>query len=307
MKRRIMILIVVSIFLFVGCGSAEKQLAPVSAPMQDAESVAEPGVAEWPDTTANTEESSVDVGETMPKMIIYNGELNLIVKNTVTMQEEVTVRVEEMGGYVSNSNSYAYDNGLMRVTLTLRVPAENFNAMMAVLRAMALEISSESISSQDVTQEYVDLESRLRALQAKATRLEALMEQAEDTEAVLAVYEELSATQQEIEQTKGRMRYLERSAAMATITVQLTPDELSQPVEVAGWRPAGTLKRAVEALINTFQFLFEALIWLVILVVPVVVFIGIVGFVLLKLLGVVFKRRGRKQKATSSNPPTTQA
>ena len=158
--------------------------------------------------------------------------------------------------------------------MTLRVPAEKFHEVMAQLRKLALEVNHDSTSSEDVTQEYVDLESRLRALEDKAARLEELMQEAEDTEAVLAVYRELSATQQEIEQVKGRMQYLERSSAMATISVTLTPDELSRPVEVAGWRPQGTAKRAVEALLNTLKFLGNALIWIVIYVVPVLAVVG---------------------------------
>jgi len=173
---------------------------------------------------------------------------------------------------------------------------------MTALRDMALEVSRENISSQDVTQEYVDLESRLDALEVKADRLEILMEQAEDTEAVLEVYEHLSATQMEIEQTKGRMRYLERSSAMATIEVQLTPDELSRPVEIAGWRPTGTLKRAVEALIEALQFLIDALIWLIILVTPVLLFIGFVLFIFVKALGLIFKRRKHKHTPDAAQP-----
>ena len=192
----------------------------------------------------------------------------------------------------------------MRINLTLRVPADRFHEVMAALRKMAMEVTQESIGSQDVTQEYVDLESRLRALEAKALRLEELMEAAEDTEAVLAVYQELSRTQQEIEQTKGRMQYLERSAAMATIDVYLTPDELSQPVEIAGWRPVGVMKEAFEALINVFQFLVNALIWVVILIVPVAIFLSLVFFVFTRVLRVVFKRRRRKTEAAATPPAT---
>ena len=235
-------------------------------------------------------------------MIIYTGEISLVVKDTIKAQEDITQMVEAMEGYVSNSSSYAYGGGLMRINLTLRLPADRFNEVMADLRAMAMEVTQENIGSQDVTQEYVDLESRLRALEAKADRLEELMKEAEDTEAVLAVYQELSQTEQEIEQTKGRMQYLERSAAMATITVSLTPDELSQPVEIAGWRPAGIAKQAIEALVSVFQWLLGALIWIVILIVPVVLFLGLVFYVLTRLLGVVFKRRRRNQKAASPPP-----
>jgi hypothetical protein len=236
------------------------------------------------------------------RMIIYTAELALVVRDTEATQLDVVSLAEGAGGYVASASSYAYGNGLRRITLSIRVPAEAFNTTMDALRDLALEVTQDSITSDDVTQEYVDLESRLSALEVKAARLEELMEEAEDTEAVLAVYEELSATQIQIEETKGRMRYLERSSSMATITVYLTPDELSQPVEIAGWRPQGTVKRAVEALIEAFQFLVDALIWFVLAIAPVVVFIGLVLYVLIRLLGWIIRRlrgKGRNRKTVT--------
>lgn len=233
-------------------------------------------------------------------MIIYNGYLDLVVLDSLKTQEEVQGLAEEFGGYVVSSESTRYQQGLLTVNMALRVPAEKFNDVMSRLRKMALEVNRDSVSSENVTQEYVDLQSRLRALEAKAARLEELMEKAEDTEAVLAVYRELSATQQEIEQVKGRMQYLERSAAMATINVTLTPDALSRPVEVAGWRPQGTAKRAVEALLSTFQFLGNAFIWILLYVVPVLGVIGGVIFLVIKGLSRLF---GRRKRASKSQPP----
>lgn len=301
MKPKGILCLLVLAGVLMGCGAAAPQRAVETVIVEKAVEVdgaREEAPGSWSGNV--TDEQGPSVGETVTRMIIYNGEIALVVQDTVASQEKITTLASGWGGYISNASSYAYEGGLRRITLTLRVPAEKFNEAMAALRAMALEISSESIGSEDVTQEYVDLESRLAALEAKAARLEELMEQAEDTEAVLAVYEQLSATQQEIEQTKGRMRYLKRTAAMATITVTLTPDELSQPIEIAGWRPGGTLKHAFEALINTFQFLVDALIWIVVWVAPVLAFIGLILFGFIKLLGLLFKRR--KPKAPVEPP-----
>jgi len=247
--------------------------------------------------------ASVDLQAAQPtKMIVYNAEMSLVVKDSDVAQADITRMIEGVGGYVSNSSSYTYSGGLRRITLTLRLPADKFNDAMQALRDMAMEVTQETIGTQDVTQEYVDLESRLRALEAKADRLEQLMEEAEDTEAVLAVYEQLSQTQIEIEQTKGRMQYLERSAAMATITVSLTPDALSQPIEIAGWRPAGIVKSAFEALIKVFQWLIGALIWIIILIIPVSLFIGGVLYLFGRGLRLIFGRRKRTPRTPPAPP-----
>ncbi len=285
--------------MLIGCGarsaSDEAQgvwgesaaLAPAEAPREEYEAAVDADYA-----YADEEETAP---ADLPRMIIYNGSLVLVLADTDAGQNAVVKAAEDAGGYISSASSYSYESGLRRIELTLRVPAESFNATMDALRALAMEVTQDSISSQDVTQEYVDLESRLKALEAKEARLEELMEEAEDTEAVLAVYAELSATQIQIEETKGRMRYLERQSGMATITVTLVPDELSRPVEIAGWRPQGTAKRAVEALVNAFQFLVDALIWVVIVLLPVVAFIGLVVYGFVRLLGLVFRRKKRKQ------------
>jgi hypothetical protein len=297
MKRRWWLLAALLVVLAASgsaCGSAMRSDEPQAY---------DGGAAEAPAMAPEEPAADVTGGATdLPdadRMIIYTGYLDLVVRDVDGAQDAAVDLVVEAGGHLAGSSSTAYGDGLRRINLTLRVPAGAFNDVMAGLRDLALEIRRESVESQDVTQEYVDLASRLGALEAKAARLETLMEEAEDTEAVLAVYEELSETQIEIEEVKGRMRYLERQSSMSTITVELTPDELSQPVEIAGWRPQGTAKRALEALIETFQFLIDALIWIVIVILPVLVFIGLVIYGIIKVLGLIFgwgKRKERKQQ-----------
>ena len=315
MQRAVGILIAAAL-LVVGCGASPSMPLMESAQSDRAEGGYAPeaeGFAakpqempqEMPAGDADYAVSEQELAQAS-RMIIYNGDLSIVVKNVEETQEAVVALVEDADGYVVSSGSYAYGEGLRRANLRIRVPAERFNDVMGTLRDLALEIEQDSISSQDVTQEYVDLESRLTALEAKAERLEELMDQAEDTEAVLAVYEELSETQVRIEETKGRMRYLERSAAMATIDIQLIPDEALKPVQVAGWRPQGTVKRAIETLIQIFQFLADSLIWIVLVVLPVLLVIGLVIYGLIKLLGLVFggkKRRSKsKEKETEGEP-----
>ncbi len=306
MKYKLIVLCLALALVVVGCGMrSEPAPAPQFAVPEEMEY---PGA--WGEATSGVafDAASAHLPAAEPvKMIIYNADLSLTVRDSSVAQEDITHIVEGIGGYVSNSSSYTYSGGLRRITLTLRLPADKFNAVMSELRDMAMEVTQETIGTQDVTQEYVDLESRLRALEAKADRLEELMEEAEDTEAVLSVYQHLSQTQIEIEQTKGRMQYLERSAAMATITVTLTPDALSQPIEIAGWRPAGIVKAAFEALVHVFQWLIGALIWIVILVIPVLLFLGGLLYLVIKGLRLIFgRRRGApKTPAPAENVSST--
>lgn len=293
--------------LLVGCaGSPARDNDRATSPSGAAEPPAAPveedywaGEAEGTDGTAPLPQDGDLPDE---RMIVYTGDLDLVVQDSDAAQATVIAITEDAGGYIAGAESYAYNGGLRRINLSLRVPAENFNATMDALRDLALEITHDAIGSDDVTQEYVDLQSRLTALESKAARLEVLMEEAEDTEAVLAVYEELSATQIQIEEVKGRMRYLERRSTMATIDVSLTPDELSQPVEIAGWRPQGTIKRAVETLIEALQILADVVIWVVVVVVPILAVIGLIFYALVRLAMLIFGGRKRKQPQVPAVP-----
>lgn len=292
------------VLIVVGCAAQPKMAmeAPTEAPMvemQDMEGAAYHLADESAGERTLASGSVVDV-DIPDRMIIRNGYLNLVVKDTLATQTEIGRLMDSLDGYIFSEDSYRYAEGLTQVEMSLRVPADRFNEAMVQLREMATEVTRDSVSSDDVTEEYVDLESRLRALEVKATKLEELMDRAEDTEAVLQVYQELSATQQEIEHVKGRMKYLERSAALATITVSLTPDELAQPMEIAGWRPQGTLKQAVAALIHTFQALATALIWILFYVVPVLLVFGLCLWGMSKLFKRFFRRRKLRSKSGES-------
>ncbi len=303
MKRSIIWFILLSMLALVACGA--RSMAPDMA--AEAPAPAMGSAADMYESERVVEEVAVDEsrpGAELPeRMIIRNGELELIVKDTKAAQEEVAAMVGELEGYVLSSESYAYDEGRMRINMTLRVPAETFNTAMARLRDLAVEIQRDAVSSQDVTEEYVDLQARLRAQQSKASRLEELMAQAEDTEAVLEIFRELSATHEEIERIKGRMQYLEKSAAMATITLYLMPDETVGPVEVQRWRPGGALKSALETLIETLKFMVEALIWLVLYILPVLLIIGLIIFGVIKLLRLLFSRKSNKSKKKKAREP----
>jgi hypothetical protein len=228
------------------------------------------------------------------RLIIRNASLSVVVPDTEAALDEINDLVDELGGYVVESNVYQYQEGL-QANVTLRVPAESLDVALERIRGMATEVRSERISGQDVTEEYVDLQSRMRHLEATEARLLEFLEEAEDTEAALAVYEQLRQVQAEIEQVKGRIQYLEQSAALATISLDIIPDELAQPIQVGGWRPQGTLRNAFQSLVRVLQSLVDAAIFIVVLVIPAlaVIALPLAGLFLL-VRATVRRRRARK-------------
>jgi len=230
------------------------------------------------------------------RMIIWTGDVSLIVKDAEESLEKVEAIAKDLGGYVVNSSSW-YQDEQLRARLTIRVPAGEFDAAMARLKDLAIKVENRNISTQDVTEEYTDLNARLRNLEATETELlELLTEVRERTgkaEDVLAVHRELSNIRGQIEQIKGRMQYLEKMTAMATINIELIPDVLARPIVVAGWRPTGTAANALRTLVRTLQRIVDAALWLIIYVLPTLVVIAIPFFI----LWAIWRRWRRRRKA----------
>lgn len=229
------------------------------------------------------------------RLIISTGSLDIVVEDTEETLRSITRLAEARGGWVVASNIFERD-GHKSGDLTVRIPADHFQETVIDIKELALEVPSEYTDSQDVTEEYIDLDSRLANLEATAERVRGFLEEARNVEEALMVNRELSQLESEIEVIKGRMQYLSQSAAFSTLQVHITPDELYQPLAVGGWRPEGIARSAVEALINLFQGMASVGIWLVIFCLPLAIVIGIPAY----LIGRYAYRRWRAQRVYTS-------
>jgi hypothetical protein len=308
MNRKIMYGLIVSLLLLtmVGCFAAPSAM---EAPMEqqyglerregvvekEAEAVADWDAGDAPaGSGANYDDEGLATGDVAERLIIRNARLDLVVPDTEDALAEIKDVTGELDGYVVQSNVYQSGES-RRASVQLRIPAERLDEALEKFRGLATEVRSENVSSDDVTDEYVDLQSRLRSKEATEAKLLEFLEEAEDTEAALAVYTELERIQTEIEVIKGRMQYLEQSAAMSSVTIELIPDELVRPIEVERWNPSATFTGAVEALIRVLQFLVDALIVIAITVLPVVIAVfGPLVVLFFIIRAIVRRRRARR-------------
>lgn len=215
------------------------------------------------------------------RMIIRNGNISLVVEDVTQAVEDITGMASAFGGYVVYSYVRGEDED-MKGWISFRVPDEDFDAAMAQLRDMAVEVESESTSAEDVTEEYTDLESRLRNAEAIEAEYLALLDKAEDVEDILKIYNYLSDIRYEIEYLEGRMQYLEELTSTSLIEVSLQPEEAVS----VGWNAGGVFKAAANGLLIAAKVLANIAIWLLI-------FIPIWGTV----LGILLWRRHKKKKA----------
>jgi hypothetical protein len=221
------------------------------------------------------------------RMIVRTGDMSLIVKDVINARDEIAQLALRFDGYVVSSQISGEEDE-MRGWISIRVVDEKFDQALAELRALAVRVKSESTESRDVTQEYTDLQARLRNAEATEQQYLALLEKATDVEDILKIYNSLSQVRQEIEQIKGQMQYLERTASMSLINVYLKPEATAKPLVSAGWSALETLKSAVRGIVIFGQGLAISVIWLLI-------FIPVWGTA----LGIIYWRRRRRKKRKS--------
>ncbi len=259
--------IVITLFMIVGlfasaCASAATPTPAPAAPLK----------------TAPASSTDASTGDTLPinfqnavpheqgRMIIKNGELSLLVADSNRAIDLATGIAVNSGGYVISSKTSG-DVEFKSATLTLGVPSDQFEAAQRQLRALAVQVLSDTSSGQDVSEEYVDLQSRLTNLEATAARIREFLQQATRVDEALVVNAKLTEVDGQIEQVKGRMQYLQNRSAFSTIAVNLEPQRpASTP---PGWTPSKTIDAAANALAGLLRGLADTTIWLAIAIAPV--------------------------------------
>ncbi len=158
------------------------------------------------------------------RKIIRNADLTLQVNNVESFLAAVRSTVDGVGGIVFASST-SYDGDVQTATMTLDVPSDQFDQVVSNLRSQSgvKKVVTESISSQDVTDDYVDLQSQLTNLKATQARLTILMDKATALQDILTVQDELSKVEGQIEQTTGRINYLDKKTSYSRITLTLSP------------------------------------------------------------------------------------
>jgi hypothetical protein len=214
------------------------------------------------------------------RVILKNASLTLTVETPGTRITEIAAMAKAMGGWVVSSNTYTSTNSIGEEvtsgTIVVRVPAERLDEALAQIKSGVLKVDNENITGDDVTQEYVDLSSRLENLQATEQQLRDIMDSAMRVEDVLAVQRELTTVRGEIEVIQGRLNYFDEAAAFSSISVNVIPQPPG-PVEIQtiGWNPGTTAENALGALVSVLQFLLDAAIVILIVGVPLALIVGI--------------------------------
>ena len=219
-----------------------------------------------------------------PQMVIKNGDIRLLVKDADRALDGVTQIVGDVRGYVVSSRVWYqdyYGTNYKYATLTMGVPVDQFENALRRLRALAVRVLDDTASGQDVTDQYVDLQSQLTNLEATRDRIRSFLAQAKTVDDALRINQQLSDVEGQIEKVKGQMNYLSNRSAFSTITINLepelpkiemTPTPSATPVPIASlapWNPGETTQQATNTLVSAYRVIVDMLIWFFVVLLPI--------------------------------------
>lgn len=281
MARRIRFLLYCILMLMVGACESSTRVASlqVAQTASDGTRGASASVLNALDAIPGDRGVQDQTVDTDSRIILRSAQLRLIVEDAATALDRITTQTEAYGGWVVSSSSsriaLASGGEVAQASVTVRVPAERLDEALAQFKTGVVKVDSETVTGEDVTQDYVDTRSRVTNLEAAEAQLRQIMEQATDTDSVLNVYNELVRVRGDIETARGRLQYYDQASAYASVAVDLVPQAVDEPITVAGWNPDRTVQTALRTLVDVLRFVADAGITLVIVVLPVVALIGV--------------------------------
>lgn len=315
MKRLSFVLLIAASLILSGCGGAAATPAPqfgapsfsggaqieapaaTSAPAAEAPLLQNDALKAAPagGSAAGSDVTSTDT----QRLVVQTAQLTIIVQDVKTRVSDLEQMTKTMGGYVVSDNinqAYAPDGTQQPdAQVVIRVPGDQLDVALKQIENGAVDVQDETRTGVDITNQYVDLQSRLTAKEAAASQLTIIMQNATKTQDVLDVYQQLQQVDSDIEVLKGQIQYDQQAAQLSEITVHVVAEQTIKPIQVGGWKPQGTARDAIQNLIYFWQGFVDFLINFFLFLLPVLITIAIpiliIFLVLRWLYRLIFKRK----------------
>jgi hypothetical protein len=175
-------------------------------------------------------------GESAPEKPLFTDERKVIKDGEVYFESQdidatrarIDMAVKKHGGYISNEYEYAYPDRVEQ-SVVARVPADNFDALIAEIAEGVKRFERKDIEATDVTEEYVDIEIRLKIKKETEDRYRQLLSRAKTVKDIVEIEKQLAEIREGIESVEGRLRYLQNRISLSTLTVTFY-EKTSAPV-----------------------------------------------------------------------------
>jgi glycine cleavage system regulatory protein len=207
------------------------------APLADAQVFVRQGelkLAEQQELATRSEEARSKLSLTPPqdnRKIIRTADVDLEVDSYEATSTKLDDLVKAEKGFIASANTQRLANGKVRAVVTVRVPPEQFETLIAALKVLGT-VRNQNVGSQDITKAYIDLDTRRASKEALLERLKKLLADAKGTvKELLEVEVQMGKTIEEIEALKGELKYYDSQVAMSTLTLTISEKDLGQPFE----------------------------------------------------------------------------
>jgi hypothetical protein len=215
------------------------------------------------------------------RMIIRTGTMSIENESFDETENKAKEIVKNLGGYITNSTAQVNQSGKKQGTLTIRVLADKYDALLAELAKIG-KVMNQNISGRDVTEEYVDAEARLKTQRELESRLlQLLAEKTANLTAVVEVEQKLASVRENIERTEGRMRMLKDQASFSTVTVSLYEPAI---LNTSSGGFFYELERGFEKGLTGFTSVLSGIITFIIALSPILAILGLAVYLTIRFI-----------------------
>lgn len=258
---KIHIIVMVILTAVISCKKAPKEMSSTDEILTDqfisADYEVAPQASSAPAKTRDADQTSKTLQS--DRKLIKNGALSFETSNIDETKKQIENLCRELGGYISTENRHSYTNKL-QYDQVLRLPADKFDSFIEKLEAKSYKIEDKSINTQDVTEEFIDVEARLKTKRDLELRYRELLKFAKTVEEMLSIENEIEKVRSNIESMEGRLTYLKNQVSFSTMNLsyyEITGHDFGFGSKLAssirtGW---DNLLLVVVALVNVWPFL----------------------------------------------------
>ena len=185
------------------------------------------------------------LGSSVDKKIQRNANLTLEVKNINESIDKLNNIISSFGGDIISSNKGGFDYGQPYANIRLRVLSENLDSVLIEFKKLSSKVISENIYTNDVSEEFIDVEARLKIMKSTENRFNDLLSKSEKIEEIIQVEKELMRIRGDIESLEGRLNYLTKTTDTSEINLNLNEQI---PITGESWEINESFKEAFQNL-----------------------------------------------------------
>ena len=285
--------------------TAKRDVAqPTTPATQESTGDVTQGTVQFKKVSLDESEKAEETSAAADRKIIRNADLTMEVTSTTDAQHRIVSIAEAHGGFVVTSEAKQRESQepaqrTLDIKLVVRIPENRFGSALDQIRGLTSNLTEEKVTGQDVTEEFIDLEARIRTQKALEAQFLQIMRQTGKIVDALEVQRQIAEVRSDIERLEGRKRFLENRSSLSTITVNIIAPKPMVVVPTTGFRHS--VREAVSESFDVGSGIVLFFVRFLIVMIPISVFVLLPGGLLLR----YFIRRAKRMRlAEALSAPT---